>query len=75
MVEECVALNPLKDPKRDRATTSGHRCAAQKGQYSAEMKRTSGLPSPAVDGNDVLAVHAAAGEAVRRALAATPDPR
>jgi 2-oxoisovalerate dehydrogenase E1 component len=28
-----------------------------------------GIPSPAVDGNDVLAVHAAAGEAVRRARA------
>ena len=35
----------------------------------AERARTYGMPGVAVDGNDVLAIHEAAGEAVRRARA------
>ncbi len=34
---DCMSFNPAKCPKRDRATISGHRSAAQNGQYSAPM--------------------------------------
>lgn len=40
-----VAPRSVNAPNRDRATTTPHRCAAQKGQYSAPMYTTRGLPS------------------------------
>ncbi len=32
---DCMSFKPAKWPNRDRATISGHRSAAQNGQYSA----------------------------------------
>src|SRR4029077_18682590 len=39
-----VVRSPLNVPKRESAMISGHLCAAQKGQNSAPMYITSGLP-------------------------------
>ena len=42
---DCMLCSAVKWPKRDRATISGHRSAAQNGQNSAPTKSTSGLPA------------------------------
>ena len=41
---DCMLWSVAKCPNRERATMSGHRCAAQKGQKSAPTNRTSGFP-------------------------------
>ncbi len=43
--EETVSWRAVNVPKRARATTSGHRSAAQNGQNSPPTNSTSGLPS------------------------------
>ena len=44
-VADGLSCSTVNVPKRARATTSGHRSAAQNGQYSAPTNRTSGLPA------------------------------